>query len=80
MPAVTNGSAHAEAGVRKPPREETAMGELRVCGALYGDLSAADEAFELESDDRMDSLKLLRRMSRLLRSNAAVPTSGDRSN
>ena len=67
----------AGAGVRKPPREETAMRERRVCGAHYGDLSAADEAFELVSDDRMDPLRLLRRMSRLLRSDAAVPTNGD---
>jgi len=31
------------AGVRKPPREETAHGGRGWCGMLYGDLSAASE-------------------------------------
>ena len=54
------------------------MGGVRRCGALYGDLSTADEVSELVRDDRTDSLRVLRRMSGLLRSKA-VPTSEVRS-
>jgi hypothetical protein len=46
----TNGSAGAGAGVRKPPREETAMGDV-LGAARYGDLSTADETSELVQDD-----------------------------
>jgi hypothetical protein len=55
-------------------------GDVRPCGALYGDLSTADEVSELVQDDRTDSSRVLRRMSGLLRSNAAAPTSEVRSN
>jgi hypothetical protein len=34
------------AGVRKPPRDETAGSGQRSCSGLYGDLGAADEARE----------------------------------
>ena len=34
------------AGVRKPPRDETAGSGQRSCSRLYGDLGAADEARE----------------------------------
>jgi hypothetical protein len=37
------GGARTGAGVRKPPREETAGGVARWCGVGYGDLSAADD-------------------------------------
>src|SRR2546429_5758153 len=37
------GAAHWGAGVRKPPREETAGGARGWRGEGYGDLSAADE-------------------------------------
>jgi hypothetical protein len=37
MPAHEGGAAHTGAGVRKPPREETAMGERKaVRQALWG--------------------------------------------
>src|SRR5258705_7903453 len=34
------GAAHTGAGVRKPPREETAEGVARVCVRRYGDFDA----------------------------------------
>ena len=37
------GAAHTGAGVRKPPREETAGGARGWRGVGYGDLSAADD-------------------------------------
>ena len=37
----------AGAGVRKPPREETAGGGPGWRGVVYGDLSAADEVCDL---------------------------------
>src|SRR5450756_2322534 len=37
------GAARTGAGVRKPPREETAGGGRGWCGVDYGDLNAADE-------------------------------------
>ena len=40
------GSVHTGAGVRKPPREETAGGGRGWCGVGYGDLNAADEVCE----------------------------------
>src|SRR5882757_3008311 len=40
------GAAHTGAGVRKPPREETAGGVRGWRGVGYGDLSAADEVCE----------------------------------
>ena len=39
-------AAHTGAGVRKPPREETAGGARGWRGVDYGDLSAADEVRE----------------------------------
>jgi len=45
MPAAMNVVLGAlAAGVRKPPREETAGEGLERYGLRYGDLSAADEA------------------------------------
>lgn len=45
MPAATADEWCAlAAGVRKPPREETAGGGLQRCGLRYGDLNAGDEA------------------------------------
>jgi hypothetical protein len=42
MPAATKEVRRAlAAGVRKPPREETAMEERWRCGLRYGDLSGA---------------------------------------
>ena len=39
---MNDGAAHPAAGVRKPPREETALGERRaVPRVVYGDLRAA---------------------------------------
>jgi hypothetical protein len=40
------GAARTGAGVRKPPREETAGGVRGWRGVGYGDLSAADEVCE----------------------------------
>jgi hypothetical protein len=37
-------------GVRKPPREETAVGESKRCGLRYGDLSAAVGVLECRSN------------------------------
>ena len=34
---MMNGAAHSGAGVRKPPREETAGGVARWCVRRYGD-------------------------------------------
>ena len=39
------------AGVRKPPREETALGDARQRSGHYGDLVAADEAREHVRED-----------------------------
>ena len=55
-------------------------GVPRALWGLYGDLSTADEGFELVGDDRTDSLRLLSRMCGVLRSIAASPTSEVRSN
>ena len=45
MPAATDDEWRAlAAGVRKPPREETAGAGFGRCGVRYGDLSAAGEA------------------------------------
>jgi hypothetical protein len=41
------------AGVRKPPREETALGGRTAEPRLYGDLIAADEAREQVREDRV---------------------------
>jgi hypothetical protein len=41
-----DGAATAVAGVRKPPREETALGKRVTCRVHYGDLSTADNLFE----------------------------------
>ena len=38
---MIDGAAYSAAGVRKPPREETAHGELQWRGKRYGDFSAA---------------------------------------
>lgn len=44
MPAAAVAARHIRAaGVRKPPREETAHGGQDWCGRLYGDLGAAGE-------------------------------------
>jgi hypothetical protein len=43
MPAHDGGAAHTVAGVRKPPREETAGGGRGWRGVDYGDLNAAGE-------------------------------------
>jgi hypothetical protein len=40
---MIDSAAHSPAGVRKPPREETAHGGQDWCGRLYGDLRAAGE-------------------------------------
>ena len=39
------------AGVRKPPREETAGDGIELFGARYGDLMTADAAVEPRQDD-----------------------------
>ena len=44
MPAHDGGAARTGAGVRKPPREETAGRDTWAARRRYGDLSAADEA------------------------------------
>src|SRR6266478_5241354 len=41
MPAHGDGATHSGAGVRKPPREETAGGRARWRVTRYGDLTAA---------------------------------------
>ena len=46
MPADRYDATCAEAGVRKPSLNETAMGERWRCGLRYGDLGAADDAPE----------------------------------
>jgi hypothetical protein len=42
---MTDGAANTEAGagVRKPPRKETAGSGTRSCSGRYGDLSAGEE-------------------------------------
>jgi hypothetical protein len=42
MPADDGGAAGSAAGVRKPPRKETAGSGRRSCCGRYGDLSAAE--------------------------------------
>ena len=46
-----DGATHSGAGVRKPPREETAGRDTRRFVTRYGDLIAADDAVERRRDD-----------------------------
>jgi hypothetical protein len=41
MPAHDGGATHTEAGIRKPPREETAGREAIYCVNCYGDFGLA---------------------------------------
>jgi hypothetical protein len=63
---LPNGSARTVAGIRNPPREETAMRERLVCGLHYGDLSAADEGSAMRERDRRSCWTALRMVSREL--------------
>jgi hypothetical protein len=54
------------AGVRKPPREETAGDGVERFGARYGDLSAVDGAAERMQDDRGRWPTAMGRMSKQL--------------
>ena len=72
MPAATNGSARVGAGVRNPPREETAMRGRWVCGLRYGDLSAADEASGGREGDRRYCWTRLHLVSRGLQAKSAA--------
>jgi hypothetical protein len=52
MPAATSVRHTPAAGVRKPPREETALGDVRRCRGHYGDLGAAVALCELRAVGR----------------------------
>jgi len=70
------GAAHSGAGVRKPPREETAGGVRGWRGVGYGDLSAADDVTAIRrhpstSADR--GLRLPPSLDELRRTRSADP-------
>src|SRR6266702_359522 len=57
MPAHDDGATHSGAGVRKPPREETAGGRARWCVTRYGDLTAVVPECEYNFCDMARTLR-----------------------
>src|SRR6266705_5474606 len=58
MPAHDDGATHFGAGVRKPPREETAGGRARWCVTRYGDLTAVVPECEYNFCDMARTLRM----------------------
>src|SRR5216683_1014076 len=58
MPAHDDGATHSGAGVRKPPREETAGGRARWCVTRYGDLTAVVPECEYNFCDMARTLRM----------------------
>src|SRR6266704_3711487 len=58
MPAHDDGATHSGAGVRKPPREESAGGRARWCVTRYGDLTAAVPECEYNFCDMARTLRM----------------------
>ncbi len=77
MPAaLRDGTTYSAVGVRKPPREETALGNVRPCGKAYGDLSAAGELADLDRADATScaTAKRLTNERRLASNSTSRPT------
>jgi hypothetical protein len=58
MPAHDDGATHSAAGVRKPPREETAGGVVRWRVRRYGDLTAVVPECEYNFCDMARTLRM----------------------
>jgi len=58
MPAHDGGAAHTGAGVRNPPREETAGCRARCCVRRYGDLTAVVPECEYNFCDMARTLRM----------------------
>jgi hypothetical protein len=77
MPAaLRDGTTYSAVGVRKPPREETALGEREALRQGYGDLSAPGELADLDRADATScaTAKRLTNERRLASNGTSCPT------